>query len=148
MAYRLKQQVDIIWLTEPMTIVTEWKRGFNGQPIPKQCITGQAGMALVVVTAPNGKQHKHFATREEVETHFEEEAAPEHVQAETTHAPFITPWWQWIQPGTQTYRSPLDPPYTITNETKTNATAWGNGDKSILPRDGFYVEPPEAGKAV
>lgn len=151
MSYRLKHRHEIVWLTEAMTIVTTWKkRHWTGQMVPSKWITGKPGMALVITHLPGGKQQQRFASRAEVAEHFEEEMPPEpeHVQGETTNVPFPSPWWQWMPPaaqGTITFRSPLDPPYTITNETNTYPTSLGVYRSSSTA---FYLDPPEAPKAV
>lgn len=121
MTYRLKHRHEIVWLAEAMTIVTAWKKQrWSNQMVPAKWITGKPGMALVITHLPGGKQQQRFASRAEVAEHFEEETPPEpeHVQGETTH------FFGW-------------PP-----------VVWGNLEKALLPRDGFYIEPPEAPKAV
>lgn len=142
MSYRLKHRHEIVWLTEAMTIVTAWKQQrFTGNMVPDKWITGKPGMALVITHLPGGKQQQRFASRAEVAEHFEEETPPEpeHVQGETTHTPYSVPFWQWIP------SNPLSPPYTITNETATHPTSLGVYRSSSTA---FYLEPPEAPKAV
>lgn len=151
MTYRLKHRHEIVWLAEPLTIVTEWKRHWRtGKKVPAKHTTYSAGTALVITHLPGGKQQQRFASRAEVAEHFEEEMPPEpeHVQGETTNVPFPSPWWQWMPPaaqGTITFRSPLDPSCTITNETATHPTSLGVYRSSSTA---FYLDPPEAPKAV